>query len=90
MIASGAFFAASMRAAALLGESGRERAEVRGVLQALGRGTDAVAALDTVRRAVVETLVNGERVALVAVLDEALLGARPRPVASLDLQAVSL
>jgi hypothetical protein len=86
------FFAAAMRGAALLGESGRERAEVLAVLRRLGAGRgveEGAAALDAVRRAVVETLVHGERVALVSVLDEALLGVRPRPAAALDVQAAA-
>jgi len=82
-------YAATLRAAALLGESGRERAEVLGVLRSLGEGGAGAAALDAVRRALVETLVHGERPALVRALDEALLGVRPRPAAKLDLQAVA-
>jgi hypothetical protein len=83
-------FAATMRAAALLGENGRERGEVLRVLRSLGKeaGTDG-GAFDAVRRALVETLVHGERRALVCALDEALLGVRPRPTAALDLQAVA-
>ena len=54
------FFAAAMRAAALLGESGRERVEALGVLRSLaGRSRADAAALDTVRRAIVDTLVHG-------------------------------
>ena len=85
-------FAATMRAAALLGESGRERAEVLGLLRSDGRdGSPAGAQLvDAVRRALVETLVHGDRRALVGALDEALLGVRPRPAAKLDLQSVAL
>ncbi len=81
-------FAATMRAAALLGESARERTEVFGVL----RSTDAEDGrlLDAVRRAIVETLLHGSRPALVHTLDEALLGVRPRPAAALDAQAVAL
>ena len=82
-------YAATLRAAALLGESGRERAEVLGILRSLGEGGAGAAALDAVRRALVETLVHGERPALVRALDEALLGVRPRPAAKLDLQAVA-
>ena len=82
-------YAATLRAAALLGESGRERAEVLGVLRSLGEGGAGAAALDAVRRALVETLVHSERPALVRALDEALLGVRPRPAAKLDLQAVA-
>jgi hypothetical protein len=86
------FFAAAMRGAALLGESGRERAEVLAALRRLGGGRgvgDGAAAFDAVRRAVVETLVHGDRAALVSVLDEALLGVRPRPAAALDVQAAA-
>jgi len=84
------FFAAAMRAAALLGESGRERVELVEVLRSLGTGGPAEnGALDAVRRAVVETLVHGQRVALVEALDEALLGVRPRPAAALELQAAA-
>jgi hypothetical protein len=86
------FFAAAMRGAALLGESGRERAEVLGVLRSVGgrgRGVADPGALDAVRRAVVETLVHGERLELVEALDAALLGVRPRPAAALELQAAA-
>jgi len=87
--ASDGLYAATLRAAALLGESGRERAEVLGILRSLGEGGAGAAALDAVRRALVETLVHSERPALVRALDEALLGVRPRPAAKLDLQAVA-
>ncbi len=82
-------FAATMRAAALLGESGRERAEVLGLLRSDGRDAGGQL-LDAVRRALVETLVHGDRRALVGALDEALLGVRPRPAAALDLQSAAL
>ena len=84
------FFAAAIRAAALLGESGGQRVEVLAVMRSLdGRGAAAAGALDAVRRAVVETLVHGERLELVEALDAALLGARPRPAAALELQAAA-
>jgi hypothetical protein len=84
------FFAAAMRAAALLGESGRERVEALGMLRSLaGRSRVDAAALDTVRRAIVDTLVHGERLGLVDALDEFLLGVRPRPAAALELQAAA-
>jgi hypothetical protein len=84
------FFAAAMRAAALLGESGRERVEALGVLRSLAEreGGDA-GSLDAVRRAVVETLVRGERIALLDALDHTLLGVRPRPAVALELQAAA-
>ena len=73
-------WAATVRAAVLLGETGRERAEELERLRSLGRGEPAAAAAaEAVRKAVVETLVHGDRAALVASLDEALIGARPRP-----------
>ena len=69
-----------MRAAVLLGETAREREELLVALRALldGDGPGARAE-DAVRRALVETLMEGSRERLSAVLDEALLGLRPRP-----------
>jgi hypothetical protein len=73
-------WAATVRAAVLLGETGRERAEELERLRSLGRGERAtLAAADAVRKAVVETLAHGDRAALVESLDEALIGVRPRP-----------
>ena len=71
--------------------SGRERVEALGVLQSLaGRSRADAAALDTVRRAIVDTLVHeGERLGLVDALDEFLLGVRPRPATALELQAAA-
>ena len=64
----------------LLRETGRERAEELERLRSLVRGeTASPEAADAVRKAVVETVVHGDRAALVASLDEALIGARPRP-----------
>ncbi len=83
------FFAAAMRGAALLGESGRERAEALATFRTLGARGGGPAAQDAVRRVLVETLVHGGRSALVAALDEALLGVRPRPAAALELQAAA-
>ena len=69
-----------MRAAVLLGENGREREELAVALRALLDGDGAGArAEEAVRRTIVETLLHGSRLALVAALDEALLGIRPRP-----------
>lgn len=73
-------WAATVRAAVLLGETGHERAEELERLRALSRGEQASrAAAGAVRKAVVETLAHGDRAALIASLDEALIGARPRP-----------
>jgi hypothetical protein len=74
-------WAAAVRAAVLLGEHARDRAELLARLRALAAGDRADrGAADAIRRALVETLVHGERLRLVAWLDDALLGARPRPV----------
>jgi len=73
-------WAATVRAVVLLRETGRERAEELERLRSLVRGeTASPEAADAVRKAVVETVVHGDRAALVASLDEALIGARPRP-----------
>jgi hypothetical protein len=72
-----------MRAAVLLGETAREREDLLIALRALLDGDGAGAhAEDAVRRALVETLLEGSREELAAVLDEALLGLRPRPQVS--------
>jgi hypothetical protein len=73
-------WAASVRAAVLLGESAPERAQELERLRSLARGEPARSgAADAVRKALVETLTHGDRAALVESLDEALLGVRPRP-----------
>jgi hypothetical protein len=72
-------WAAALRAAVLLGESGRERAEQHARLRPLVDGHDAGDAVDAVRDALVETLLYGDRIDLAAALDESLLGVRPRP-----------
>ena len=73
-------WAATVRAAVLLGETGRERADELQRLRSVARGEPASrAAADAVRKAVVETLAHGDRPALIASLDDALIGVRPRP-----------
>ena len=73
-------WAAAVRAAVVLGETGPERAEQLERLRSLARGEAAgPAAADGVRKAIVETLAHGDRVALIASLDDALIGVRPRP-----------
>ena len=69
-----------MRAAALLGETASERAELARTLRALldGDGPGSRAE-DTVRRALVEAVLAESHDALVQGLDDALLGLRPRP-----------
>ncbi len=75
-------WAAAVRAAALLGESGRERADLLARLRDLA----SEAAADAVRRVLVELLLLGERPAVVAALDETLLGLRPRPARPVRLR----
>ena len=71
---------AALRAAMLLGESGRERSALLASLRLLAAGESTEgAAADAVRRALVEAVQHGDRAGLVAELDEALLGLRPRP-----------
>jgi hypothetical protein len=65
-------WAAVVRGAILLGETPRERVALQELL-----ADDPQP--DAVRRALVETLMHGDRTALVRVLDEAILGLRPRP-----------
>jgi hypothetical protein len=65
-------WAAAVRGALLLGDTPRARAEVQERL----RGDPDP---DLVRRALVETLLSGDRARLVASLDESILGLRPRP-----------
>ena len=73
-------WAASVRAALLLGERGSDRADLLVSLRALAAGEAAVeAAADAVRRALLEVLLHGDRSALIGSLDEALLGVGPRP-----------
>jgi hypothetical protein len=78
-------FAASLRAAALLGETPRERAELLDRFRLLSVGDAAGATGELVRRTLIEALRDGgDRLALVRVLDEALLGLRPKPSARLE------
>jgi hypothetical protein len=73
-------WAATVRAAVLLGETGRDRAGELERLRLLTHGDEAGrGAADAVRKAIVEALVHGDRAGLIASLDEALLGVRPRP-----------
>jgi hypothetical protein len=78
--ADGGVWAATMRAAVLLTEKGREREELLVTLRAERLGRDA---RDAVRRALVETLLRGSRDDLVVALDDTLLGIRPRPASVL-------
>jgi hypothetical protein len=73
-------WAASVRAAVLLGAKTKERAEL---LERLREERLTRTARDAVRRALVETLLHGSRLELVRSLDETLLGLRPRPATHL-------
>jgi hypothetical protein len=81
-------WASALRAGVLLGETGRERAELLVALRALGSARTPPAAADAVRRCLVETLTHGDRAALIGALDESLLGVRARP-GSFAAQAIA-
>jgi len=73
-------WAAALRAAVLLGETGADRAAELDRLRSLTRGEPAgIAAAEAVRKAIVEALAHGDRPALIDSLDEALIGVRPPP-----------
>ncbi|HEY7708105.1 MAG TPA: hypothetical protein VH968_13135 [Gaiellaceae bacterium] len=72
-------FAASLRAAAVLGETPRERSGVLDRLRLLAAGDAAAATSDLVRLAIVAVLEHGAREELLRTLDETLLGLRPKP-----------
>ena len=76
----GGAWASSLRAAILLGDKPADRSGLVESLRDERLGRDA---RDAVRRALVETLLHGNRADLVAVLDDTLLGLRPRPTSVL-------
>jgi hypothetical protein len=81
---------AALRAATLLGEGSSERADLRVRLRALAGGEPAdQSTSDSVRRALVEVLMHGNRVRMIEALDESLLGLRPRPNRSLAVRAAA-
>ncbi len=73
-------WAASMRCAVLLEEKTADRIGLATELRAPDAGP---AARDALRRALVETLLHGDRPGLVDSLDETLLGVRPQPASVL-------
>jgi hypothetical protein len=83
-------FAASLRAAALLGETPRERADLLERFRLLSGGDAAAATRDLVRRSLVKVLEHGDRPGLVTALDESLLGLRPKPTARLEPVSVAV
>jgi hypothetical protein len=76
-------WAACVRSAIMLGESARERGSL------LGRLRDEAPSAEIVRRALVEVVMHGDRRALIALLDESILGLRPRPAGYYALRAAS-
>jgi hypothetical protein len=72
-------FAGSLRAAAVLGETPRERSAILDRLRLLAAGDAAAATSDLVRSSLVAVLEHGDRTALLRTLDETLLGLRPKP-----------
>jgi hypothetical protein len=81
-------WAASMRAATLVGDTSHDRAEVIEGLRKLAGGerTDA-GTVDTLRRAIVEALLQEDRPRLLAALDDAMLGLRARPAGYFSARA---
>ena len=73
-------WAAAMRTAVLLGEDAKARA---GLLEELRGERAGRLVRDALRRALVETLLHGNRAELIGSLDETLLGLRPRPASAL-------
>ena len=73
-------WAASMRIAVLVGESTKARADL---LEELRQDHANRGVRDALRRALVETLLYGNRAELIRSLDETLLGLRPRPATAL-------
>ncbi len=83
-------WAATARAAVLVGATPAERARVFARLKSLMGGDEATAEeSDLLRRALVETLMYGDRSILLQGLDEALLGLAPRPASYLGVRAVA-
>ena len=81
-------WAAAMRAATLLGETSQDRAVLVEELRALARGERTGADTpEMIRRAVVEVLLCEDPARLLAALDEAMLGLRPRPAGYFSARA---
>jgi hypothetical protein len=74
-------WAAAARLTVLLGEGPKERAALFSQLR--GEQLDA----DLVRRALVEVLMQGDRLRLVSALDESLIGLASRPASYLAARA---
>ena len=73
-------WAAALRAATLLGETPEERGDLLATLRTIAPGEQqGTRAADAVRRALVDTLLHGDRRTLIASVDETLIGVRTRP-----------
>jgi hypothetical protein len=83
-------WAASMRAALLLGDAKGERSGLIDRLRALARGeSGGFQAAEDVRCAIVATLQHEDRASLLTALDEALLGLRPPPAGYYSARALA-
>lgn len=81
-------WAAAARAAVLVGDRGPDRGEVFARLRGLTAGERAAEGdAETLRRALVEVLMHGDRAGLLVRLDESLLGLSPRPVSYFAVRA---
>jgi hypothetical protein len=81
-------WAAAMRAAVLVSGTSRDPAASTEGLRKLARGERGDAeTVDTMRRAIVEVLLHEDRARLVSVLDDAMLGVRPRPAGYFSARA---
>ncbi len=83
-------WAAAARLAVLVGEDAAQRGELFARLRGLtGGGQASRRDADILRRAVLEVLLAGDRIALVERLDDSLLGLKPRPQSYFAVRSVA-
>ena len=83
-------WAAAARLAVLVGEDAAQRGELFARLRGLtGGGQASRQDADILRRAVLEVLLAGDRIALVERLDDSLLGLKPRPQSYFAVRSVA-
>jgi hypothetical protein len=83
-------WAAAARLSVLVGEDAAHRGELFARLRGLTSGGHATKSdADTIRRALVEVLMAGDRIQLVERLDDSLLGLKPRPRSYFSVSAVA-
>jgi hypothetical protein len=83
-------WAAAARLAVLVGDSPAERGELFARLRGLNGGGHAGSRVrETIRRALIEVLMAGDRAGLVEQLDDSLLGLKPRPRSFFAVEAVA-